>query len=214
MKLPTEDLIQSASRGDGIAVDQLLERYLPGLEAFIRLRQGKMLRAKESAADLVQSVCREVLEHIDRFQYRGEIQFKHWLYVTALRKIANRAEYYRAEKRDAAREVGSLRSAGSAGSVAPEQILECYGSVVTPSRAFEAREELARIESAFEELPEDYREVILLSKFVGLSHAEIATEMGRSDTAVRTLLSRALARLAGILEKREGGGSATTSKAK
>ena len=45
-------------------------------------------------------------------------------------------------------------------------------------------------------LPDEYRQVILLARIVGLSHADLAREMGRSETAVRTLLHRALARLA------------------
>jgi DNA-directed RNA polymerase specialized sigma24 family protein len=43
--------------------------------------------------------------------------------------------------------------------------------------------------------------VISLARIVGLSHAEIAKEMGRSEGAVRTLLSRALARLATLLDE-------------
>jgi hypothetical protein len=40
------------------------------------------------------------------------------------------------------------------------------------------------------------REVIALAKIAGLSRAEIGERMGRSETAVRTLLHRALADLA------------------
>ncbi len=199
MSTSTPDLVQSASHGDGAAIETLLERYLPGLEAFVRLRQGRMLKAKESSADIVQSVCREVLQHIDRYQYRGEAQFKHWLYATALRKIANRAEYYRAQKRDAAMEVRLPSGSSSEGGDA--RLLACYGSFCTPSQDLMLREELQRIESAFEKLPDDYREVILLSRIVGLSHTEIAEQMERSEGAVRTLLSRALARLSGLLDR-------------
>jgi len=59
-----ESLVHSASRGDGIAIDELLHRYLPGLRAFVRLRASPAVRAKESASDIAQSVCREVLEDL------------------------------------------------------------------------------------------------------------------------------------------------------
>ena len=189
---PTEGLVERASRGDGLAVEALLERYLPGLEAFVRLRQGRMLRAKESSADLVQSVCREVLQHLDRYQYRGEAQFKHWLYTTALRKIADRRDYYRAERRDAEKEASP--------SAASER-LAFYGTLCTPSQEVAARETMARIEAAFDALSEPDRSVILMARMVGLSHAEIAEELGKNEGAVRTMLSRALARLATALEK-------------
>jgi RNA polymerase sigma-70 factor (ECF subfamily) len=196
---PTAALLESASKGDGVAVDVLLERYLPGLEAFIRLRQGRLLRAKESAVDIVQSVCREILQHIDRYQYRGEAQFRHWLYSTAMRKIANKVEYYRAERRDAAREIAPPPASASASAA---DLLQQYASVCTPSRVAQAREEMTRIEAAFARLPDDHREVILMSRMIGLSHREIAEALGTTDVAVRVRLSRALAKLGGLLEKR------------
>jgi len=58
-----------------------------------------------------------------------------------------------------------------------------------------AFEEIERVEAAFDKLSDDYRQVILLSRIVGLSHREVAREMGRNEAAVRKLLSRALARL-------------------
>jgi RNA polymerase sigma-70 factor (ECF subfamily) len=63
-----------------------------------------------------------------------------------------------------------------------------------------ANEQADRIEAALDRLPADYREVICLSRFAGFSHAEIAAEMGRSELATRSLLSRALSQLAEELE--------------
>ncbi len=65
------------------------------------------------------------------------------------------------------------------------------------------RETIDLIERAFEELPDDHRQVILLARLVGLSRKEIADEMGRSEVAVRNLLSRALSQLAEILDREE-----------
>jgi RNA polymerase sigma-70 factor (ECF subfamily) len=199
----TATLIEGATRGDAVAVEALLERYLPGLEAFVRLRQGRMLKAKESAVDIVQSVCREILEHMERYQYRGEAQFKHWLYTTALRKLSNRVEYYRAQKRDAGREVALAATGGATQThVSPGEVLQQYHFIGTPSQALQAREEMERIEVAFEKLTEEHREVILLSRMIGLTHREIAEVQGKTEGAVRVTLSRALAKLAGHLEKK------------
>lgn len=193
------ELIDRATRGDTEAIDALLERNLPGLEAYIRLRSGRLLRSKESASDIVQSVCREVLEHVNRYQYRGEAQFRHWLYTTAMRKILNKNEYYKAEKRDAGREIGAPGQTNEDG--ADDILLAAYRTFATPSRHMAAREELERTEQAFTRLSEDKREVILLAKVIGLTRAEIATEMGRTELAIRSLLSRALAELAEYLEE-------------
>jgi len=89
---------------DDFPVEELIARHLPGLRAYVAGRVDRLVHAKESNADIVQSVCREVLEHIARFEHRSEAGFKQWLYRTAERKIIDRYRYYTAEKRDAARE--------------------------------------------------------------------------------------------------------------
>lgn len=189
-------LIEGASRRDPQAIEQLLQRYLPGLRAFIRLRSGPLVRARESADDLAQSVCREVLQHLDRFQHGSEAGFKHWLYTTALRRIQNKHDYWKAAKRDAARDVPL--EGGSEGDGA---LLGCYGTFATPSRQAIAQEELARIEAAFDRLTEEDREVITLARVVGLSHREIAERTGRTPGAARVHLHRALVRLADLLDR-------------
>jgi RNA polymerase sigma-70 factor (ECF subfamily) len=188
------DFADRIARRDPQLLDTLLARYLPELRAFIRLNVGPRVRERESSSDLAQSVCREVLEHADRFAHQTEAGFKQWLYRTALRKICDRHDYYAAGKR-AANEVPLQAHTDSA-----VDLLACYGTFYTPSKHAEAREELSRVESAFDQLPEEYREVIVLSRIVGLSHADIAQQMGRSEGAVRNLLYRALASLAKILE--------------
>ena len=57
---------------------------------------------------------------------------------------------------------------------------------------------MARLHRAFEQLSEDYRAVVTMAKLLGMTHKEIAVEMGRSEGAVTVLLHRAVSRL-GIL---------------
>jgi RNA polymerase sigma-70 factor, ECF subfamily len=192
----SEELLRKASAGDDLAVDKLLHNHLPGLRAFVRLRMGKVIRAKESASDIVQSVCREVIQGVDRFRYGGEVGFRHWLYKTAIRKLANRQEFYSAAKRDARREVAACNSEAD--------LLACYATLHSPSEAAVAGEALLRLEAAFDRLPESFRDVIVMSRIVGLSRKEVALEMGRTENAVGNLLHRALAELADIVARDEG----------
>ncbi|MSR47052.1 MAG: sigma-70 family RNA polymerase sigma factor [Planctomycetes bacterium] len=204
MPFDPEPLLQRASQGDAASVASLLERYLPGLRAFLRLRAGKALRARESASDLAQSVCREILEHVDRYQYRGEAEFKNWLFTTALRKLAHRRAHWNTQKRGAGRE---WREADRAGNDSAEDgLAAAYASFATPSRHAVAREELARVEAAFDQLTEAHREVILLARVVGLPHKEIAARMDRSEPATRTLLHRALLALSELLAEPKASG--------
>lgn len=195
-------LLRRLSEGDPDAAARLLHAHLPGLRAYVRLHSDAVLRAKESSMDLVQDVCVEILAHLDRFRYPSENAFKHWLYATALREVRRRYEFHTAQKRDAARELrlssDASRAASGAHFASPD-VSACYARLATPSQQLASREECERIERAFDELPEDYREVLLQARLLRASPAEIAEQLGRSPGAVRTLLYRAQARLAALL---------------
>ena len=186
--------VADATRGDAGAVGELLRHHFPGLLGFVRLRAGRELLAEESALDIVQSACREVLRGLSRFRvYRDELDFKRWLYATVERKIIDRARCLRSRP-------PTVRARPREGSdVSREEVeylVNGYSGFYTPSRQAEAREELERVERAFRELPDDYREVIVQVRLLGRAHAEVAGEMGRTVGALRMLLSRAVARLA------------------
>lgn len=185
-----QDLLEAAAGGDRGAVEELVVRHLPGLRAFVRLRAGPQVLAREGESDVVQSACRELIANAERFRFGGEEGFRRWLYSTAMRKILKKHRFHTAEKRDVAAE-----------EAAAQELLGAYARFVTPSREVAALEEIARIERAFAGLPDDWREVIVLSRVAGLSRAEVAQEMGRSEDSVKNLLHRALARLTTLLER-------------
>ena len=188
------ELVERMREGDSEALEELLRRHLPGLRGFVRLHSGRFLRNREESTDLVQSVCLEILRKSDRFEHGGESGFRRWLYVTAIRKIKNKYRYYLADKREAGRQVAQATGSEDGGG-----LLDLYASFCTPSRELAAREEVSRIEAAFDRLSAEHREVILLARIVDLSAAEIGEQMDRSEGAVRALLFRALARLTEIL---------------
>ncbi len=166
------------------SVEQLLAEHLPGLRAYVRLKAGPLVRAREGESDIVQSTCRQVLEHKHAFQHGGEGHFRRWLYTTALRKILDKHDFHTAARRDTRRNVN-----------AESELLAVYAHLCTPSRVASAREQVDRIETALAALAGDEREVVLLSRIVGLSRADVAAEMGRSEGSVRNLLHRTLVKL-------------------
>lgn len=186
----TKTLLERAGRGDSAAVQELVLAHLPRLRAFVRLRLGAALRAKESASDLVQSVCRDLLEHLEGFRWEGEAAFRSWLYIAAARKVADKAEYWDAQRRDHRRE-----AAGG-----DELLLEVYRQSASPSQAASSKEAMTRIEAAFDLLPPDYREAVLLSRILSLPRSEVARRMGKTEDSVRHLLFRGLAQLSKLLE--------------
>jgi len=165
----------------------VFERSLAPLVAFVRVRLGPALAARESATDLAQSVCREVLEDLDDLDYRGETAFRGWLYQQAVRKILDRDRYYHRERRDIGREVSPAGPEDDFDALA-----QCYVSICSPSDHVAAREQLAKVESAIASLPEPQRDAVTMSRLMGLGYAEIAEVMGCSESAVRGLTARGL----------------------
>jgi len=190
----TELLMGRAAEGDETALALLLERHLPGLRAFVRARLGPELRAQESASDVVQSTCREILGARERFQHPNPGAFKSWLFTTAARKITERLKRAHAAKRDAgAPGAGALDAGDSA-------LLAVYGRFSSPSHRAALADEVARVERALDRLNEEQREVVLLAHMVELPRAEIAARLGKSEVAVRSILHRALAVVAAELD--------------
>lgn len=191
MDVSTDRLFDDATRGDRGALDQLLQRYLPQLHAYVHARLGAELRARESSLDVVQSVCRQLLE-ARKFDFHGEERFRAWLFTAALNKIRDRHRELHADKRDVAREREPID---------PESATIAI-HLLTPSQAVIGNETAAAVSASLAALTEEHREVVALSRLVRLPHRVIAEVMGRSEEATRQLLARAMVRLTRELRRR------------
>jgi RNA polymerase sigma-70 factor, ECF subfamily len=192
VEVPAERLFDEATRGDRVALDQLLQLYLPQLHAFVRARLGAPLRARESSLDVVQSVCRQLLEARDAFDFRGEDRFRGWLFTAALNKVRERHRRMTAQKCDVEREEVEVD-----GVVATAML-----DLLTPSKDAIGNETALAVSAALAALDEEHREVITLSRLVRLPHRVIAEVLSRSEDATRQLLARAMVRLTRELRSR------------
>jgi DNA-directed RNA polymerase specialized sigma24 family protein len=96
-------------------------------------------------------------------------------------------------KRDAGREVPHGRRADTS---------QFPGKVPTPSALAMERERRDALRRIFEDLPEDYREILSLTHQEHLPLAVAAERMGRSREAVKKLHARALALFGRLLSER------------
>lgn len=188
-----DDLLSRAKKQDEAALRELLDRFLPGLRAHIRLQCGPTVRAHDSCSDIVQEVCVDLITGLKTTSFRDEVGFRRWLYKVGRQKVIDRARYHNRAKRDVDREVAA----------SADSILACYGSFVTPSRMMNSVEQIERIETAFDSLAPRYRQVITMARLVGLSFDAIGQELDVTPEYARVLLSRGLAQLLDLLD-REG----------
>ena len=168
------------------ALEAMLLRHLPAIRAYLRLNAGAAVRAEEWSGDLAQSVCREALEHGDAPRFDDDAAFRRWLFTIAFHKVVDRA------RRAAVRRAAHGRPVDDASDAA---LGEFYASRLSPSGEVAGRESIERLERAFDALPDEQREVLVLAKIAGLSQAEIGAQIGKSEEAVRKILSRSLARI-------------------
>ncbi|MEM7201367.1 MAG: sigma-70 family RNA polymerase sigma factor [Planctomycetota bacterium] len=178
-------------------LERLVEENLPRLRAFVRAHLSPEVRVRESAGDIVQTVCRALLAGRSGFDFRGEVEFRAWLFTAARRKILEKYRFHHAEQRDLRREAEPVEDAGLA---------RGYASICTPSQAVAASEQIEQLERAMDSLDEEHREVIALARLAELPLPEVGARMDRSADAARKLLGRALVKLADALARDQAGG--------
>jgi RNA polymerase sigma-70 factor (ECF subfamily) len=109
--------------------------------------------------------------------------------------LFNETRRFRAQQRNAAREVSveQLRAGLDRSSAVLGRCLAAGGK--SPSQVAADREDAVRLADIMARLPDDYRTVLVLRVFEGLSAEEVAQRMNRSCGAVRMLQLRALTAL-------------------
>lgn len=192
VEVPIDRLFDDATRGDRLALDQLLQHYLPQLHAFVHARLSAQLRARESSLDVVQSVCRQLLEVREDFAFHSEERFRAWLFTAALNKVRERHRRLQTEKRDVHRE--------EAGHDEGDRTVMLH--LMTPSQAAIGNETAAAVSAALAALSEEHREVITLARLVRLPHKVIAEVLSSTEEATRQRLARAMVRLTRELRQR------------
>lgn len=189
------ELVRSAKNGDLRALDELFARYYERIRKVVRARLGVKLRELVDSGDILQETFAAALQAFDRFEPRDEASLVHWLSKIAEHAIQDAAAYWRRQKRNAARRVPLEVVSGES------DRLPAGGA--GPLTQLAAREELSLAERCLGELPDPYREVIVLRKIVGADWAFIAKELGRpSPDAARMLYGTALARLDRAMRRR------------
>ena len=189
----SEYLLRQANQGNAEALEGLLRMHEPSLLAFLRVKAGPALGGRESARDILQDILLQVVEGIAKFEYRGEAQFRGWLYTLAENRLRERARHHRRAKRDLRNEK-PLSSA----SRMHAKTLEGFSAFGEPVRELQRREALEQIEAAFDKLSATDREILSLSALCGMSASEIARKLGLEVETVRKRRTRARARLAAL----------------
>jgi len=192
----TRNLVNRALEQDRDAIDLLFQRYRDRLRTALRKLIGPKYRVlMADSEDATHDAILSALRRLHQFEYRGEGSFLAWLLKGAEYEIIRRIRAIETKKRTAAGGMVALDDGGA--ELVPAQ-------EATPSQVHDETELAERIRAALQQLPDRDREIIVLRRYLELDTDEICAEMGLpTEGAVRALLSRAQARLAGLLSRRE-----------
>jgi RNA polymerase sigma-70 factor (ECF subfamily) len=182
--LSDQELMRIVQAGDFSPASEIYDRYSARIYNFA----FRFLRNSEAAEDAVQEVFVKMLKHAN--QFHGDAKLSTWLFsITAnwcrdyLRKAENKSK-------DGDEVLVTLPTS-------PE---------LSPERNLERRENERMIQRALASLTAEQREAILLSRYQGLSYAEIAQIAGCSEGAVKTRVFRAMETLKKALSGDARGG--------
>ena len=189
----TQHLVALAKEGNQPALNQLCSVYGERVRRIIRLRLDWKLRPKLDSVDVVQDALVLALGGLKDFTYKNEGDFLRWLSRIAENKLHDILKKFHADKRDIRKEI-SFKQEGSRTDGRFYGAAEPIGTT-TPSVIMRKKEALDRLEKALDTLKPEYKEVIVLKRIEGLTHAEIAERLNKSTNAVPMLLFRAMAAL-------------------
>lgn len=163
------ELVERAEKGERAAFDELVDRHY----SVVVTAAYKVLMDVEAARDCAQDAFLEAAGNLP--DLREKSKFANWIYGISYRKAIcvlrrNKLHVVAMEhKKDESRSIIRLGS---------------------PSEQAETTEKHASIRKALNEIPEIYREVIVLKYIDGRSHEEIARILDLSHAAVDKRLTR------------------------
>lgn len=166
--------------------------------AYIQRNLGPELRQRLEPEDILQEVTVSAVSSIDQFNLPDRVPFK-LLCQMCEQKIIDAHRFHFAGKRDAEKQ-RQLDGGGGGGKSEHGGLIDWLAaSITSPSKAFSRSERELRLQRAISELTEMQREALQLRYIEGLSTKEVADRLGKSDGAVRVLLTRTVADLQGRL---------------
>jgi RNA polymerase sigma-70 factor (ECF subfamily) len=173
-------LMLKVKDGDLDRLGLLFERYKKPLFGFYY----GMNKDAELSEDLVQNVFFRILKY--RYLFRGEGDFKTWMFHIA-RNVNN--DHYRKNKLKKTEDVDMWN--------------ERLGHTDIYTMQVQQDEELKMLSMAMDRLPEDKREILLLSKYQDKKYKEIGEILGCSEGAVKVKVFRALQDLKEVYKQLE-----------
>lgn len=174
------EFLERLKDGDAQAFDTLVVRYSADVYAFlIRLTEDV-----EEAQDLTQETFLRALKSIKNF--RGDADLKTWLFRIAINESRNRFRWWKRRKSN----VTVSLDAENPLTETPLSETLSSGSAANPETETLRREREKALRQALLELPENFREAVILRDIEGFTYEEIAATLDANVGTVKSRIAR------------------------
>jgi RNA polymerase sigma-70 factor, ECF subfamily len=181
---PDEDLklVELCRGGDRIAFDRLVMKY----QHIVVGMCTRLTGSRADGEDTAQECFVKVYRHIARFS--GESTFSTWLYRIVVNTCRNR---HRSWGNRLSRQTSTLDKAPDSDDTTGDKGTTLRDTRFTPVKDLERKRLGLAIETAINQLPPKYKEVVVLRDLQELSYDEIETITGMNEGTVKSRLFRA-----------------------
>jgi len=165
--------------GEAIAFETLIDRYSSDIYALL----FRLTENAEEANDLTQDTFLRALRSIKKF--RGDSELKTWLFRIAINESRNRFRWWKRRRRDLTISIDA--TIGDTAMTLAETLAD---TSISPEDAALMREREYALKAALLDIPDVFREAIVLCDIEGLSYEETAAALGASMGTVKSRISR------------------------
>jgi RNA polymerase sigma-70 factor, ECF subfamily len=186
-------LLDGAKKGDSESLGKLLQWYTHYLNILATTSLDRQLRQRVNPSDVVQETMLAAHRDFNAFRGTSQPEMLGWLRKILINTLHRTfSTHVHAGKRDIRREVSIERTSQRMDESACSLAVILPGRTSSPSEPMRSREQAMDFAKQLDQLPPQYRDVIVYRVLQGLAFEEIAERMNRSCGAVRMLWLRAL----------------------
>lgn len=171
--------IEKLQAGEAAAFDTLITRYSADIYALLH----RLTEDAEEASDLTQETFLSALKAIKKF--RGEADLKTWLFRIAINESRNRFRWWKRRSRE--KTVSLDAPVGKSETPIHETL---SGNEASPEENALRMEREKKLKKALFELPDIFREAIVLCDIEGFTYEEIAQALEINLGTVKSRIAR------------------------
>jgi RNA polymerase sigma-70 factor, ECF subfamily len=175
------ELLQSARQGDDAALNQIWQELRTYLLIIANQRLDVGLRGKMDASDVAQQSLMDAHKGFDEFRGQSEGEIKAWVCKLVIHNLVDAGRRFRLSQK---------RSISKETSWTTENELTAIKDDTSPSTLLRQRETDDEMARAVSQLPQCSQQVLELRHRLGLSHAQVAVELGMTESGAQKLWSR------------------------